>query len=67
MLGPAVTGTRNVLDAALAAKVQRVVVVSSMVTVEINPKGWPKDKIKDESCWSDKDFCRNNEVAKQRH
>ncbi|KAL6844767.1 hypothetical protein ACP4OV_025426 [Aristida adscensionis] len=22
---------------------------------------WPKDKIKDESCWSDKEFCRSNE------
>ncbi|CAL5087649.1 unnamed protein product [Urochloa decumbens] len=61
MLGPAVTGTKNVLEAASSAKVRRVVVVSSMVTVEINPKDWPKDKIKDESCWSDKEFCRNNE------
>ncbi|KAF8694864.1 hypothetical protein HU200_037963 [Digitaria exilis] len=61
MLGPAITGTKNVLEAASAAKVRRVVVVSSMVTVEINPKNWPKDKIKDESCWSDKEFCRNNE------
>uniref|UniRef100_K3ZUM4 NAD-dependent epimerase/dehydratase domain-containing protein n=1 Tax=Setaria italica TaxID=4555 RepID=K3ZUM4_SETIT len=61
MLDPAVTGTKNVLEAASAAKVRRVVVVSSMVTVEINPKNWPKDKIKDESCWSDKEFCRNNE------
>ncbi|KAL6655333.1 hypothetical protein ACP70R_006159 [Stipagrostis hirtigluma subsp. patula] len=61
MLGPAVTGTKNVLKAASSAKVRRVVVVSSMVTVEINPKDWPKDKIKDENCWSDKEFCRNNE------
>ncbi|TVU10048.1 hypothetical protein EJB05_43553 [Eragrostis curvula] len=61
MLGPAVIGTRNVLDAALSAKVRRVIVVSSMVTIEINPKNWPKDKIKDENCWSDKEFCKNNE------
>ncbi|TVU10049.1 hypothetical protein EJB05_43554 [Eragrostis curvula] len=61
MLGPAITGTTNVLKAASAANVRRVVVASSMVAVEINPKDWPKDKIKDESCWSDKEFCRNNE------
>ncbi|KAL6655332.1 hypothetical protein ACP70R_006158 [Stipagrostis hirtigluma subsp. patula] len=61
MLSPAVNGTTNVLKAASAANVRRVVVVSSMVAVEINPKDWPKDKIKDESCWSDKEFCRNNE------
>ncbi|CAD6224389.1 unnamed protein product [Miscanthus lutarioriparius] len=61
MLGPAVTGTINVLKAASAANARRVVVVSSMVSVEINPKDWPKDKIKDENCWSDKEFCRNDE------
>ncbi|CAL5087647.1 unnamed protein product [Urochloa decumbens] len=61
MLGPAVNGTTNVLKAASAANVRRVVVVSSMVAVEVNPKDWPKDKIKDEACWSDKEACRNNE------
>ncbi|XP_062200068.1 cinnamoyl-CoA reductase 1-like [Phragmites australis] len=61
MLDPAVSGTTNVLKAASAANVHRVVVVSSMVAVEINPKDWPKDKIKDESCWSDKELCRDNE------
>uniref|UniRef100_A0A804MVT2 NAD-dependent epimerase/dehydratase domain-containing protein n=1 Tax=Zea mays TaxID=4577 RepID=A0A804MVT2_MAIZE len=61
MLGPAVTGTINALKAASAANARRVVVVSSMVAVEINPKDWPKDKIKDENCWSDKEFCRNEE------
>ena len=63
MLGPAVTGTINALKAASAANARRVVVVSSMVAVEINPKDWPKDKIKDENCWSDKEFCRNEEVT----
>jgi nucleoside-diphosphate-sugar epimerase len=38
MLGPAVTGTTNVLKAASAVNVQRVVVVSSLVAVEISPK-----------------------------
>nr|CAB3453799.1 unnamed protein product [Digitaria exilis] len=61
MLGPAVHGTTNVLKAASVANVRRVVVVSSMVAVEIDPKDWPKDKIKDEDCWSDKEACRNNE------
>ncbi|VAI19078.1 unnamed protein product [Triticum turgidum subsp. durum] len=61
MLGPAVTGTTNVLKAASAANVRRVVVVSSMVAVEINPKDWPQGKIRDESCWSDTEFCRSNE------
>ncbi|GJN33596.1 hypothetical protein PR202_gb22215 [Eleusine coracana subsp. coracana] len=58
MLAPAVTGTTNVLKAASAAKVQRVVVVSSIVAVEINPKGWPEGKVRDENCWSDTEFCR---------
>ncbi|KAL6844765.1 hypothetical protein ACP4OV_025424 [Aristida adscensionis] len=61
MLSPAVTGTTNILKAASTANVRRVVVCSSMVAVEINPKDWPKYKIKDESCWSDIEFCRNNE------
>ncbi|XBH92939.1 hypothetical protein VPH35_083968 [Triticum aestivum] len=61
MLGPVVTGTTNVLKAASAADAERVVVVSSMVAVEINPKDWPQGKIRDESCWSDKEFCRSNE------
>lgn len=63
MLAPAVTGTTNVLRAASAAGVQRVVVVSSIVAVEINPKDWPEGKIRDESCWSDEEFCRNNNVT----
>ena len=50
MLGPAVTGTTNVLKAASAANVRRVVVVSSMVAVKINPKDWPQGKTRDESC-----------------
>ena len=67
MLGPAVTGTTNVLKAASAANVQRVVVVSSMVAVEIHPKDWPHGKIRDESCWSDEEFCRSSEVTRQRY
>jgi len=66
MLGPAVHGTTNVLKAASAAGARRVVVVSSMVAVEIDPNGWPKDKIKDEGCWSDPEACRNNQVSIRR-
>jgi nucleoside-diphosphate-sugar epimerase len=62
MLGPAVTGTTNVLKAASSANVQRVVVVSSMVAVEISPKDWPEGKVRDERCWSDREFCRSIEV-----
>nr|CAB3457436.1 unnamed protein product [Digitaria exilis] len=62
MLAPAVTGTTNVLRAATAANVQRVVVVSSIVAVEINPKDCPEGKIRDEGCWSDEEFCRNNNI-----
>ncbi|KAF7073210.1 hypothetical protein CFC21_078241 [Triticum aestivum] len=61
LLRPAVAGTKNVLEAASAEKIRRVVVVSSIVAVDINPKDWPNDKIKDENCWSDRDFCRNQE------
>uniref|UniRef100_A0A804QA49 NAD-dependent epimerase/dehydratase domain-containing protein n=1 Tax=Zea mays TaxID=4577 RepID=A0A804QA49_MAIZE len=61
MLGPAVTGTTNVLKAASSANVQRVVVVSSMVAVEISPKDWPEGKVRDERCWSDREFCRSIE------
>ncbi|KAL6655328.1 hypothetical protein ACP70R_006154 [Stipagrostis hirtigluma subsp. patula] len=61
MVGPALTGTTNVLKAASAAGVQRVVVVSSIVAVELKPKDWPDGKIKDENCWSDREFCRSIE------
>ncbi|MCI07047.1 cinnamoyl-CoA reductase 2-like, partial [Trifolium medium] len=54
---PAVKGTANVLEASLKAKVERVVFVSSAAAVAINPN-FPKDKVIDESCWSDKDYCK---------
>jgi len=46
MLAPAVSGTTNVLKGSSAANVQRVVVVSSMVAVEIHSKDWPSGKIR---------------------
>ncbi|XP_038703165.1 cinnamoyl-CoA reductase 1-like [Tripterygium wilfordii] len=57
VLEPAVRGTLNVLKASIEAKVRRVVVVSSVVAVFMNPM-WPKDQVKDETCWSDKEYCR---------
>ena len=43
VIGPAVTGTINVLKACYEAKVRRVVVVSSCAAVFANPN-WPKGK-----------------------
>jgi len=63
VLSPAVKGTLNVLQACSANNVQKVVVVSSTAAVHYNPS-WPHGRIKDESCWSDKNFCMKNEVSK---
>ncbi|XP_031405361.1 cinnamoyl-CoA reductase 1-like [Punica granatum] len=57
MLEPAIKGTHNVLRACFEAKVKRVVYISSITAVMLNPK-WPKDRVKDETCWSDKEYCR---------
>ncbi|XP_004515542.1 cinnamoyl-CoA reductase 1-like [Cicer arietinum] len=57
VIEPAVKGTVNVLEACLKAKVERVVFVSSAAAVVLNPN-FPKDKVFDESCWSDKDYCK---------
>ncbi|KAL5707290.1 hypothetical protein ACHQM5_025354 [Ranunculus cassubicifolius] len=58
LLEPAVSGTQNVLKACSEAGVQRVVVVSSIAAVCMNPK-WPKDQPMDESCWSDEEYCQS--------
>ncbi|KAJ9673232.1 hypothetical protein PVL29_023063 [Vitis rotundifolia] len=60
LMEPAVKGTLNVLKACTEAKVKRVVVVSSGYAVMRNPR-WPKGKVKDETCWSDKEYCRTTE------
>ncbi|GLT35294.1 hypothetical protein SLA2020_097610 [Shorea laevis] len=57
VIEPAVKGTLNVLKACLQAKIKRVVIVSSGAAVALNPR-WPKDQIKDETCWSDKEYCK---------
>lgn len=57
LIEPAVKGTINVLKACSLANVKRVVVVSSGRAVSVNPD-WPKGRVKDETCWSDKEHCR---------
>ncbi|KAF8409874.1 hypothetical protein HHK36_002392 [Tetracentron sinense] len=57
LIEPAVKGTLNVLKVCSEAKVKRVVVVSSSAAVFMNPN-WPKDQVMDETCWSDKNYCR---------
>ncbi|KAA8536241.1 hypothetical protein F0562_028719 [Nyssa sinensis] len=61
VLEPAITGTRNVLNACLKAKVNKVVLVSSVGAVMLNPS-WPKDQAMDENCWTDKDYCKTIEM-----
>lgn len=63
VIEPAVQGTTNVLQACLEAKVQRVVYVSSVAAICIGPN-MPKDKVIDESYWSDKDYCKRTQVRK---
>ncbi|TKY64606.1 Cinnamoyl-CoA reductase 2 [Spatholobus suberectus] len=60
VIEPAVKGTANVLEACLEAKVQRVVFVSSVSAICMNPN-LPNDKVIDESYWSDKDYCRRTQ------
>lgn len=61
LLEPAVKRTLNVLRAGSETKVKRFVYVSSIVAAMLNPK-WPKDRVKDETCWSDKEHCRATKV-----
>jgi len=61
VINPAVTGTLNVLKACSEAKVKRVVVVSSAAAVGMVPS-WPQNKVMDEECWSDSEYCRRTEV-----
>lgn len=61
MLEPAIKGTQNVLNACSKAKVNKVLIVSSVAAVMLNPS-WPKDEPMDETCWSDIEFCKIIEV-----
>ncbi|CAI9115297.1 OLC1v1016163C1 [Oldenlandia corymbosa var. corymbosa] len=57
LIEPAVNGTLNVLKACSEAKVKRVVVVSSVAAVSMNPS-WPEGQVMDENCWSDAEYCK---------
>lgn len=60
LLEAAVTGTRNVLNACSITKVKKVIAVSSIAAVMLNPN-WPKDQAMNEESWSDFEFCKANE------
>ncbi|ONK79005.1 uncharacterized protein A4U43_C01F1890 [Asparagus officinalis] len=60
VIAPAVTGTLNVLKASSEAKVKRVVMVSSAAAVRMTPN-FPIDKVMDEDCWSDNEYCKKTE------
>lgn len=57
LVEPAVKGTLNVLKACSEANVKKVVYVSLGAAIMLNPN-WPKGKVMDETCWSDKEYCR---------
>lgn len=63
LIEPAVKGTLNVLKACSEVNVKRVVLVSSVAALAMNPS-WPKGQVMDESSWSDKEFCRKTKVFK---
>ncbi|KAI3938074.1 hypothetical protein MKW98_018630 [Papaver atlanticum] len=60
LIEPALIGTRKVLKACTEAKVKRVVVVSSIAAVMLNPN-WPKGKPMNELCWSENEYCKTSE------
>ncbi|XP_058073380.1 cinnamoyl-CoA reductase 1-like isoform X2 [Magnolia sinica] len=57
LIEPALTGTLNVLKACSEAGVKRAIVVSSGAAVAWNPN-WPKDRVMDEECWTDEQYCK---------
>ncbi|CAL5424634.1 unnamed protein product [Camellia sinensis] len=59
LLEPAIKGTLNVLTAAKELGVRRVVVTSSISAITPSPN-WPADKVKNEDCWTDVEYCKQN-------
>ncbi|CAL5426909.1 unnamed protein product [Camellia sinensis] len=59
LLEPAIKGTLNVLTAAKELGVRRVVVTSSISAITPSPN-WPADKVKNEGCWTDVEYCKQN-------
>ncbi|KAK3133697.1 hypothetical protein QOZ80_6AG0539850 [Eleusine coracana subsp. coracana] len=60
VLAPTVKGTANVLKACTATDVRKLIVVSSIAASCFDPS-WPEDKLKDETCWTDKQLCMETE------
>lgn len=60
LLKPAVQGTLNVLNAAKASRVRRVVLTSSISSMVPNP-GWDNSVPFDESSWTDLDYCKSRQ------
>jgi len=61
LLDPAVKGTMHVLQAAQKEKVKRLVLTSSTAATVPSPN-WPADVPKDENCWADLDYCKENGI-----
>lgn len=61
LLDPAVKGTMHVLQAAQKAEVKRLVLTSSISAIIPSPN-WPADVPKDENCWTDLDYCKENGI-----
>ncbi|KZV55873.1 cinnamoyl-CoA reductase 1 [Dorcoceras hygrometricum] len=61
MLDPAISGTINVLTAAKESGVRRVVVTSSTSSIIPSPN-WPDNVVKNENCWTDEEYCKQNGV-----
>ncbi|KAL8140072.1 hypothetical protein V2J09_006093 [Rumex salicifolius] len=61
LLGPAIRGTNNVLTAAKALGVGRVVITSSISAIVPSPN-WPADVVRGEDCWTDEEYCRKKEL-----
>ncbi|XXG48693.1 hypothetical protein AAC387_Pa02g3074 [Persea americana] len=60
LVEPALAGTQNVLRACSEAGVKRLIAVSSIAAVFMNPN-WPQDKPMDENCWTDIDYCKSRQ------
>ncbi|CAN6182776.1 unnamed protein product [Urochloa humidicola] len=60
LMDPTVKGTWNVLEACSATNVQKLIVVSSVAASCFDPN-WPEGKLKDESCWTDKQLCKETQ------